>query len=387
MINSFSHLTSVAQTDQGCTRKNNEDAYGIFSDVAVFCVADGMGGAEDGEIASQAVIDGLAKKFESVRSLSRPLCGKVMQEWMVQILNEVSAWIYRRSAELGIQGTGTTFVGVSFDPSQPDVATALHAGDSRLYRLREKELSQITQDHSPAALAGVKDEKELNPMFRGIVMRAVGVKETVALQCTPFDVKKGDLILLCSDGLTRMVPDKLIARILSKARSDEKAACELIACANKNGGLDNITVVTVRVGPLPLPHNDCLLALPFGDAPVEPAVASNETQGQKAEPEETRRTSPSGPQPVTPSTFKSGELLPFESSTPTPTPHVMPQAGEVVREDPKRAEGVAQKNQKRPRFKIWLLSLLILVGLSFVIRAIWPHDNPTQADPCANEVL
>jgi len=317
MAHVFSHLTCAALTDLGRKRKNNEDAFGRYPENGVFCVADGMGGAEDGEVASQAVVEGLAALCDRLNKRGRPYSGAAAQAWIAQALNDVSAWIYTRSEERGTRGTGSTFVGVCFDPAHPGTATALHAGDSRLYLLRKKTLTQVTRDHSAAALAGVKDEKDLNPMFRGIVMRAVGVDERVELERTPFGVAEGDVVLLCSDGLTRMVADKEIVAILRKDGNVEAAARALIDRANHNGGVDNVTVVLIRVGRLPAAETDCAQDLPGTAVPPD-------KDGERATHDTSRvDTDADGTRPyvfgvVTPSTSVSAEGQPFEQATPTP---------------------------------------------------------------------
>ena len=252
MDNCYSHLTCAALSDQGRKRKNNEDAFGVYPQHGVFCVADGMGGAEDGEVASQATVAAVAAMLQQF-SAEPPLAMEAKKAWLARAINEASAWIFNRSEERGSRGTGTTFVGVCCDPEYPDSMLAVHAGDSRAYRIRKRDILQITGDHSAAALAGVRDEKELNPMFRGMVMRAVGVQNKVELELTPFEVTEGDCILLCSDGLTRMVKDKVICGIIRKAKNIEAAAQSLIDEANKNGGVDNVTVVLIGIGTLPAP--------------------------------------------------------------------------------------------------------------------------------------
>ena len=253
MADIYMHLSVAAVTDLGRKRKNNEDAFGTHRESGVFCVADGMGGAEDGEVASHATVDSVNASLGRLARNGKPLSLQAMQAVLTRAINDASAWIFKRSEELGSRGTGTTFVGVCFDPERPGSALALHAGDSRLYRLRHRTITQITGDHSAAALAGVKDEKDLNPMFRGVVMRAVGVKADVELEGTAFDVAEGDQVLLCSDGLTRMVSDEEILELVWKSESVEKAAQALVDAANAHGGIDNVTVVLIHVGALPAP--------------------------------------------------------------------------------------------------------------------------------------
>ncbi len=246
----YSHLTCFALTDVGNKRKNNEDAYQIFPDYGVFIVADGMGGAEDGEVASKAIVDALDKTLKALDP-GLPLSCEASQAWVCQAVNDASAWILKRSNERNRSGTGSTFVGVCFDPEHPNKAVALHAGDSRVYSIRGTTIQPITRDHSFANAAGIKDEKDLNPKFRGVILRAVGLALKTEVEATPFDVAEGDTVIVCSDGLSKMVDDADVAKIVHSEPILETAVQKLIEAALKNGGKDNVTVVAVRVGPLP----------------------------------------------------------------------------------------------------------------------------------------
>ncbi len=263
MATCYSHLFSFALTDVGCKRKNNEDAYQMFPEHGVFIVADGMGGAEDGEVASQAIVDALTKTLKTFDPV-QPLTCQAMQAWICHAVNEASAWILKRSNDRNKSGTGSTFVGVCFDPEHPDRAVALHAGDSRVYRIRGGDVQQVTRDHSLANAAGITDERELNPKFRGVILRAVGLSVTTEVESTPFDVMEGDTVIVCSDGLSKMIEDPAIAKIIQEEPNTEEAVRQLVAAALKNGGKDNVTVVAVKVGPLPepLPVTDLKVAFP-----------------------------------------------------------------------------------------------------------------------------
>jgi serine/threonine protein phosphatase PrpC len=248
----YSHLTSFALTDVGCKRKNNEDAYQIFPDYGIFIVADGMGGAEDGEVASKAIVDELTKTLKAFDS-AQPLSCAASQAWICQAVNDASAWILNRSNERSKSGTGSTFVGVCFDPEQPNKAVALHAGDSRVYHFRNNTSKLVTRDHSLANAAGIKDERDLNPKFRGVILRAVGLATKTEVEATPFDVAEGDTIIVCSDGLSKMAEDSVISKIVHQEPDVEVTARKLVEEALKNGGKDNVTVVVIRVGTLPEP--------------------------------------------------------------------------------------------------------------------------------------
>ena len=247
----FAHLKCGVRTDVGRKRHNNEDSHGEWPAQGVFCVADGMGGAEGGEVASRAVVESLSGVVPGFSRFDPPLSQGDRVSAIARGVDAASAWIKSYADTQGAKGCGSTFVGVAFDPSDPASAAALHAGDSRVYRIRGKKIVQITRDHSVAEMAGVKDERELSPMFRSMILRAVGIKPSVALDTTPFDVQEGDRVVICSDGLSRMVEDREIARIVSSREDPQAAADALVDKANELGGKDNVTVVAVRVGALP----------------------------------------------------------------------------------------------------------------------------------------
>ena len=250
----FPHLRYAVRTDVGQKRTNNEDAFGVFPEVGVFCVSDGMGGGDDGEVASEASVSAIREFVQH----HQPPSGHVykIDSWVHGLrlaVNAASMWINLRARENGLKGCGATFVGICFDAVDPDEAVALHAGDSRLYRIRGKSIRQITKDHSAAELIGAKNEDDINPMFRGMILRAVGIQPTVELERTPLSVKQGDRILICSDGLSRMVPDRKLLEIVLGCNDLNDAVNSLIAAANDAGGIDNVTAMLIEVGKLPMP--------------------------------------------------------------------------------------------------------------------------------------
>jgi len=251
-MNHFPHISHAAATDVGRKRKNNEDAFGAYPAIGAFCVADGMGGGDDGEVASAAVV-GAIESFAAAHPFpeNAAYSAQDVAEGIKSAVNGASGMIFDRSVQKHLKGCGSTFVGVCLDASNPSDALALHAGDSRLYRIRGKSVKQITRDHSAAALIGAKDEAEVNPMFRGMILRAVGVQRSVEIDTTPFQVKEGDSILMCSDGLYRLVPEKRMASIVAGSEDPAVAVKQLIEEANKEGGVDNITAVLVKIGKLP----------------------------------------------------------------------------------------------------------------------------------------
>lgn len=276
-MDKFSHIKFAALSDVGRKRQNNEDSYGTFPQIGVFCVADGMGGGDDGEVASAATVHAV-ENFAKANPF-KPNIAYTKDSLISGIrlaVNSASAWILNRAQEKMLKGCGSTFVGVCFDAGAPDTATALHAGDSRLYRIRGRAIQQITKDHSAAELIGAKDESEINPMFRGMILRAVGVQKSVELDATPFQVRQGDRILICSDGLSKMLADKTISAIVRESESVETAAKALVAAANNAGGLDNVTVVLLEVGKLPE-------ALPTTELKLQPVAVDGDVTDRDEE--------------------------------------------------------------------------------------------------------
>ncbi|HOE61817.1 MAG TPA: protein phosphatase 2C domain-containing protein [Kiritimatiellia bacterium] len=245
----FSYLESAAVTDVGRRRKNNEDALVELPACGVFCVADGMGGAKGGEIASQATVEALQTVFEHSTDAPFAVTAAAAARLAARALNQASAWIRENAEERGLTGCGSTAVMLLFDRINPACARVLHAGDSRAYRLRGGRLEQLSQDHSVAAAAGLKDEKDLPAMFRGVITRAVGLEKSVRLEETLVEVHGADLYLLCSDGLSKMVSDRHIQKLLRKHATEPigTLAQRLIDEALHAGGEDNISVILVRV--------------------------------------------------------------------------------------------------------------------------------------------
>lgn len=248
----FGFAKVAARTDVGRKRTNNEDAFGVFHEAGVFCVADGMGGGDDGEIASAAVVNGLEDGLKALEYSPDGAYAVVDVAAVVEAsLTKASAWIFNRARVKKLSGCGSTFVGFALDATAPGNALAIHAGDSRLYLLHGRSIRQITHDHSVAEMIGAKDESKINPMFRSMVMNAIGIRAKADPERTPFKVVSGDRVLVCSDGLSRMVPDKKILAISRKNDDVAAAADALIAEALEAGGIDNVTVVLVEIGELP----------------------------------------------------------------------------------------------------------------------------------------
>jgi serine/threonine protein phosphatase PrpC len=243
---------SVELSDVGRKRKNNEDSCLRIPGKGVYCIADGMGGAVGGDVASETITTNVHEFFaKALPEQCSTLSGEI--ELLRAAANKASKWIKEFAEEKAIGQMGSTLVVLVFDPRNPCRAIALHAGDSRLYRLRNGNLEQLTADHTAAAALAAKLGRDLSTFparYQNELARAVGLKESVELEETKVQVKTGDLFLLCSDGLPRMISDSAIEKVLARPANEELSivARELVQQANKAGGKDNITVVLVKIG-------------------------------------------------------------------------------------------------------------------------------------------
>lgn len=249
---SLAFWDSADASDIGRHRKRNEDAVARLQAHGVFCIADGMGGENAGDVASQAVVRELKDAVLALADEPVPMSVESMCQTLEQALSDAGEWIRKRAEQQGQGVSGTTVVVLALDTLSPGRAMALHAGDSRLYRLRKRELTRLTRDHSILEESGLP-KKKLPRMFHGMVTRAIGISDDTKLERTEVEVREGDLFLLCSDGLTGLLSDRKIRRLLLKyahAPLDDTVA-SLVAGANEAGGHDNISVILVRVGPFP----------------------------------------------------------------------------------------------------------------------------------------
>jgi protein phosphatase len=244
-----------AQTDQGRVRGNNEDAY-VFDDLTGLAVlADGMGGYNAGEVASQMACAGIRREMlhwfhsdGSGEEITPDDIAKALARSVAQANADVLKAARGNSAYTGM---GTTLVAGVFHGQELVLG---HVGDSRCYRLRGDEFTQITKDHSllqeqiDAGL--VTPEQAATATYRNLVTRAVGVDAAVMLEVHEHLVEPNDLYLICSDGLSDMVSDAEMAKILQSPSSQsgglEQRAKALIDKANERGGRDNITVVLAQ---------------------------------------------------------------------------------------------------------------------------------------------
>jgi serine/threonine protein phosphatase PrpC len=236
-----------AQTDAGLRRKRNEDSLLVADPHGLYVVADGMGGYSGGEVASQLAVQVISDAFEANEFAAAPheRIPRRASE-LARAIQMANAAIYAKSrVESKLDGMGTTVVAARFSVNKQRLYVA-HAGDSRMYRLRDGELEQITQDHTMSTL-GVAGPQGAH------LSRAVGIWPIVPVDIGLLKPVPDDLYLLCSDGLTKMVAHSHILEILEQERDLHVAVDRLIEAANTNGGKDNITVILVRIdAPAPI---------------------------------------------------------------------------------------------------------------------------------------
>lgn len=249
-------LEIVAETHSGMVRSHNEDSVSYEAQCGLVVLADGMGGYNAGEVASGITVSVLATEIrhrlqhahpEEKDAASGEELGVALLRENVQKANDS---IYRAAqSQAQYAGMGTTVVAALFYDNRVAVA---HVGDSRMYRLRGEEFVAITRDHSllqeQIDSGMITREDARQSKNRNLVTRAVGVEPEVDAEVHVYDVRVGDIYLLCSDGLNDMVDDEDIGSTLQMLQANlPLAATQLIEMANDNGGRDNVSVILVKV--------------------------------------------------------------------------------------------------------------------------------------------
>lgn len=250
-------LEIAGDTDPGCVRANNEDAFAVDPDIGLMVVADGMGGHNSGEVASgiaTATIKDFARQFRGGDKTKVPEGGdpslSVAARQLEYCVRSANTMIYEKGRAFPKDaGMGTTVVAAFCDGRTLTVA---HVGDSRLYLYRRGELLQLTEDHS---LVGdqvkrglITPEQASRSSLQNILTRALGAEEDVKVDVADHPLFPGDVILLASDGLSKMMTDAQIAQTCGQEPQPRRLVESLIRQSRDAGGSDNITVVVARVG-------------------------------------------------------------------------------------------------------------------------------------------
>jgi PPM family protein phosphatase len=307
-----------AGTDTGRQRRANEDSH--LARAPLFVVADGMGGAQAGEVASRLAIE----SFEGgLGESSHPELA------LAELTRDANARIHELSHSHAEQaGMGTTLTAVYVGEREISIA---HVGDSRAYRLRDGELVRLTEDHSLVdellRQGRLTPEEAVDHPQRSVITRALGPEVAVEVDTRSYSARDGDVYLLCSDGLTTMVAEDRLAEVLLAHRSLRDAGEALIAAANEAGGRDNITVVLLRLEDL-----DTTAAPPTEEANVLATGAAPDEDGRGA--------------------VASSERTPDRRAHAAAPPAAEAQTAPVLRRRP-RAPGSEQaaKRRRRPRLR------------------------------------
>jgi protein phosphatase len=251
-------LSVAGATDVGLKRTHNEDAFLLLPEEHLYCVADGMGGHASGEVAARIAVEEMAEFFrltgrddEATWPFPMERGHSYDENRLLAGIKVANLRIYERAlSDERLRGMGTTLVCAYFPAGKP--ALIGHVGDSRAYLYRRGALRQLTEDHS--LLNDLVRNRRLTPEeiaafpHKNVIVRALGMRDTVQADLLQIEAESGDLLLLCCDGLSGMVPDARIAEILRAGRSDLRRANQsLIDAAKEAGGADNITSVLVQV--------------------------------------------------------------------------------------------------------------------------------------------
>jgi serine/threonine protein phosphatase PrpC len=245
----------AAKTDQGLKRNHNEDYFCLIEEEQLFLVADGMGGHACGEVASKMAAEVIREFFARTRDDDVTWPYK-MDHSLSVLENRLSVAIRlankkiheSASKDVRFNGMGTTIVIGQIADERFYVA---HVGDSRCYRIRQGQVKQITRDHSlledyKEARPGMSDEEQRKFPHKNVITRALGMRDTVQVDITSEEICDGDIFLLCSDGLSGMVPDAALAEIVKTGADLDATVNNLVSAANAAGGTDNITVLVLE---------------------------------------------------------------------------------------------------------------------------------------------
>jgi len=256
----YLQISTGGATHVGMVRTNNEDCYRIVPALSLYVLADGMGGEAHGEIASALAVETVVKHcIEGQENPASPLLGEPKpglnpsSQRLLSAIHLANQKVFQSAEEHPEQeGMGATLTAAWIDDMQLSVG---HVGDSRLYLLRTGQLQQLTSDHSLVAeqvRRGILTANEAEQSnLQSVLLRALGTQPEVEVDIEQVPLFPGDVLLLCSDGLTRMVTEPEIAGTLQAEPDPQRAAEKLIEHANEGGGIDNISVIVVSLKPEP----------------------------------------------------------------------------------------------------------------------------------------
>ena len=254
------NIIAAGLSDVGQQREHNEDSFCILPEYDLFIVADGMGGHRAGDVASKMATHTIASFFQATakEDATWPFHFdphlSVEENRLITGIKVANKRIFEASTRYReVHGMGTTVVGALFAKERGRMYVA-HVGDSRAYRVRDGEITQLTRDHSLLNdyLLVMPDmtQEQRDELPKNVITRALGMQDSVVVDLVPETPQPGDVYVLCSDGLSGMMSDDDIRETVTQADGDMDAAAKgLVDLANKNGGEDNVTVLLLKVAP------------------------------------------------------------------------------------------------------------------------------------------
>ena len=239
------HIILAGATDPGLVRQTNEDAWDHIDEQHFYVLADGMGGHQAGEVASREAIAALCR---IIRKMKKHATLSEARDGFRHAIEQINSIVFRlgRSDE-ALKGMGTTLCCIQF---RDDGVIYADVGDSRIYRLRNKTLEQMTSDHSllrELIDLGQISSGQADFLYKNILTRAIGTEPVVEPSVYTCDIAVGDTYLMCSDGLSDLITSEELQAILGTTKDPEKCVRTLIDRANQKGGIDNITAVIMQV--------------------------------------------------------------------------------------------------------------------------------------------
>jgi protein phosphatase len=249
-------ISATGCTDVGRKRAHNEDAFALYPEHSIFVLADGMGGHASGEVASAIAVETVGDFYMDTGADHDRTWPYKENKKLNYEANRLSTSVKlanlhileKARATKGCESMGTTVVAALLSKRASYMA---HVGDSRGYLIRGDQIEQLTSDHSllnDYLRTNRLTAEEIDAFpHKNVIVRALGMRETVEVEIRPLEPRSGDIYLLCSDGLSGMISDDVILDLTNAHRDDLQTACDnLIAAANKNGGHDNVTAVLIR---------------------------------------------------------------------------------------------------------------------------------------------
>ncbi|MFI5334112.1 MAG: Stp1/IreP family PP2C-type Ser/Thr phosphatase [Chlamydiales bacterium] len=241
------NVESYGISDVGFVRKNNEDAWAALPNCAFFVLADGMGGHQAGEVASEKTVETLTHEIEKLLCNADLSSKETAPALLKKSIERANQKVYQLSLErASYAGMGTTLACMWI---YQDVLIFAHVGDSRIYRFRDKILTQLTEDHSLRQELIAKGELNTSTSraCKNILTKAIGTQREVLPTVELSNLEDNDIYFLCSDGLTDDLSFKEMQSILLKSKTIKEASDNLVHSAKEKGGYDNITVVMVKI--------------------------------------------------------------------------------------------------------------------------------------------